>query len=173
MVRLVGTLDRHAEVARLLAGELGQLHAERREMEPGHLLVEVLREHVDAGGVVVGLGEQLDLASTWLVKELDITNDGWPVALPRFISRPSESTMIELPPGKVHTSTCGLTFLRTTPSYDSRPAMSISLSKWPMLPTIAWCFIRVIWSTVTTSLLPVAVMMMSAVGSTSSRVETW
>ena len=42
--------------------------------------------------------------------------------------------------------------------------MSISLSKWPMLPTIAWCFIRLIWSTVTTSLLPVAVMMMSAIG---------
>ncbi len=51
--------------------------------------------------------------------------------------------------------------------------MSISLSKWPMLPTIAWCFIRAIWSTVTTSLLPVAVMMMSAMSSTSSSVETW
>ena len=51
--------------------------------------------------------------------------------------------------------------------------MSISLSKWPMLPRIAWCFIRFICSTVTTSLLPVEVMMMSAVSSTSSRVETW
>ena len=40
--------------------------------------------------------------------------------------------------------------------------MSISLSKWPMLPMIAWYFIRCICSTVTTSLLPVAVMMMSA-----------
>ena len=33
--------------------------------------------------------------------------------------------------------------------------MSISLSKWPMLPRIAWCFILAICSTVTTSLLPV------------------
>ena len=51
--------------------------------------------------------------------------------------------------------------------------MSISLSKWPMLPRIAWCFIRDIWSTVTTSLLPVAVITMSAVSSTSSSVATW
>ena len=33
--------------------------------------------------------------------------------------------------------------------------MSISLSKWPMLPRIALCFIFDICSTVTTSLLPV------------------
>ena len=51
--------------------------------------------------------------------------------------------------------------------------MSISLSKWPMLPRIAWCFIRDIWSTVTTSLLPVAVITMSATSRTSSRVATW
>ena len=51
--------------------------------------------------------------------------------------------------------------------------MSISLSKWPMLPTIAWCFIRDIWSTVMMSLLPVAVMKMSAVSTTSSSVATW
>ena len=48
--------------------------------------------------------------------EFDITNDGWPVALPRFISRPSDSTMIDLPSLKVHRSTWGFTFLRTTPS---------------------------------------------------------
>ena len=40
--------------------------------------------------------------------------------------------------------------------------MSISLSKWPMLPTMAWCFIRAMWSAVMMSLLPVAVMKMSA-----------
>ena len=40
--------------------------------------------------------------------------------------------------------------------------MSISLSKWPMLPTIAWCFIRAMCSAVMMSLLPVAVMKMSA-----------
>ena len=40
--------------------------------------------------------------------------------------------------------------------------MSISLSKCPMLAMIAWNFIFCIWATVTTSLLPVAVMMMSA-----------
>ena len=45
--------------------------------------------------------------------------------------------------------------------------MSISLSKWPMLPTMALCFIRPMCSAVMMSLLPVAVMKMSAVSSTS------
>ena len=49
--------------------------------------------------------------------------------------------------------------------------MSISLSKWPMLPTIAWCFIRAMCSAVMMSLLPVAVMKMSAVSTTSSSVS--
>jgi hypothetical protein len=35
--------------------------------------------------------------------------------------------------------------------------MSISLSKWPMFDTIAWCFIRLICSAVITSRQPVAV----------------
>ena len=51
--------------------------------------------------------------------------------------------------------------------------MSISLSKWPMLPTIAWCFIRFMSAAVMTSRLPVAVMKMSAVSTTSSSVATW
>ena len=51
--------------------------------------------------------------------------------------------------------------------------MSISLSKWPMLPTIAWCFIRAMCAAVITSLLPVVVMKMSAVSTTSSSVATW
>ena len=44
--------------------------------------------------------------------------------------------------------------------------MSISLSKWPMLPTIAWCFIFSKCSTVMMSKLPVVVMKMSAVSTT-------
>ena len=40
--------------------------------------------------------------------------------------------------------------------------MSISLSKWPMLPTMALCFIRAMCSAVMMSLLPVVVMKMSA-----------
>ena len=45
--------------------------------------------------------------------------------------------------------------------FERRPS-SISLSKWPMLPTIALCFIRAMWSAVMMSLLPVAVTKMSA-----------
>jgi len=51
--------------------------------------------------------------------------------------------------------------------------MSISLSKWPMLPTMAWCFIRLMCSAVITSRLPVAVTKMSAVATASSSVATW
>ena len=51
---------------------------------------------------------------------------------------------------------------RVTPGSRDSPAMSISLSKWPILPRIALFFILVIRSAVTTSTQPVAVMMMSA-----------
>ena len=51
--------------------------------------------------------------------------------------------------------------------------MSISLSKWPMLPTMAWCFMAPMCAAVMMSLLPVAVMMMSATGRMSSSVVTW
>ena len=52
--------------------------------------------------------------------------------------------------------------IRSMPGNFFRPAMSISLSKWPMLPTIALSFIRAMWSTVMMLWLPVAVMKMSA-----------
>ena len=70
-----------------------------------------------------------------------MTKLGWPVAQPRFIRRPSASTMIVCPSGKTQVWTCGLTSVFTIPGSFARPAMSISLSKWPMLQTIAWCFI--------------------------------
>ena len=41
--------------------------------------------------------------------------------------------------------------------------MSISLSKWPMLQTIAWCFIRLMWSVEMMSALPVVVTKRSRV----------
>ena len=101
-------------------------------------------------------------ASTWLVKELLITKLGCPVALPRFISRPSLSTMIDRAgrsssAANCHSSTCGLILTLVAFGSAASPAMSISLSKWPMLDTIAWCRIRLIWSAVITSRLPVAV----------------
>ena len=51
--------------------------------------------------------------------------------------------------------------------------MSISLSKWPMFPTIAWCFMWPMCSAVITSRFPVALTKMSANVTTSSRVATW
>src|SRR4051794_32930437 len=61
MVRLERALDRHADVGGLLGRQLGQLHAERVEVQARDLLVEVLGQHVDALLVLVVLGEQLDL----------------------------------------------------------------------------------------------------------------
>ncbi len=50
--------------------------------------------------------------------------------------------------------------------------MSISLSKWPMLPTMALFFILDMCSAMMMSLLPVVVTKMSAVSSTSSSGAT-
>merc|ERR1719487_2780956 len=46
-VRLVGAANWHVNVLGLLLGERGELRAERREVEPGDLLVELLRKEVD------------------------------------------------------------------------------------------------------------------------------
>ena len=54
-------------------------------------------------------------AMTWLVKEQDITNEGWPVAQPRLSRRPSASTITPWPSGKMNLSTWGLMFWRLMP----------------------------------------------------------
>ena len=111
-------------------------------------------------------------AITWLVKLADITKLGWPVAQPRLSSRPSARIITLWPSGKRHSSYCGLMLMRLMPLTFFSPAMSISLSKWPMLPTIALSFMRAMCSAVMMSRLPVAVMKMSAVATTFSSVFT-
>ena len=66
-------------------------------------------------------------------------------------------------------STCGLISSHT---YFSSEAMSISLSKWPMLQTIAWSFIAAMWACVMMPLLPVVVTKMSALSAAYSIVTT-
>src|ERR1039457_193474 len=61
VVGLVGALDRHPDVVGLLLGQGGQPGAESVEMQPGHLLIQVLGQDVHAHLVVTGAGEQLDL----------------------------------------------------------------------------------------------------------------
>src|SRR4051794_15403773 len=61
VIGLVGTLDRNTEVVGLLLRQLGQLDAQRVEVQARDLLVEVLGQHVDADRVLLGLREQLDL----------------------------------------------------------------------------------------------------------------
>ena len=81
--------------------------------------------------------------------------------------------MIVRPPGNTHSSTWGLMLIFWIPSVACRPAMSISLSKWPMLPTIAWCFMAAMCCAEMTSLLPVVVTKMSTWPTTSCSVATW
>mmetsp|Transcript_54867 Transcript_54867/g.146758 ORF Transcript_54867/g.146758 Transcript_54867/m.146758 type:complete len:270 (-) Transcript_54867:359-1168(-) len=64
-------------------------------------------------------------------------------------------------------------FSTFTPLTFSRPAMSISLSKCPMLPTIALFFIFAMSVAMMMSLFPVVVTKMSASPITSSNVATW
>src|SRR5215208_1763733 len=65
---LVRPLDRHADVGGLLGRELREPRAERVQVQPRDLLVEVLREHVHLLLVLVVLREQLDLGDR-LVRE--------------------------------------------------------------------------------------------------------
>ena len=60
------------------------------------------------------------------------------MALPRFTRRPSDSRMMRLPSGNSISSTCGLMLFHLK---FLRPATWISLSKWPMLQTMARSFI--------------------------------
>src|SRR5579884_2650523 len=55
VVRLVWPLDGHADVGGLLGTQLRELHAERVEVQPSDLLVEVLGQHVHALVVLVVL----------------------------------------------------------------------------------------------------------------------
>src|SRR5579875_3267143 len=61
VVGLERALLRHAEIGRLLVGELGQMHADLGKMELRHLLVEMLGQGIDLLLVLALLGEQLDL----------------------------------------------------------------------------------------------------------------
>src|SRR5258707_11692453 len=61
VVRLVRSVDRNADVVRLILRQLRQLHAEMIEVQPRHLLIEVLRQHVDLFLVLTFVRVQLEL----------------------------------------------------------------------------------------------------------------
>ncbi|MPL60975.1 hypothetical protein SDC9_06540 [bioreactor metagenome] len=61
VIGLVGAVDGDADVLRLIRAQLGQLDADLRQMQPRHLLVEMLGQDVDAGRIVRALAEQLNL----------------------------------------------------------------------------------------------------------------
>src|SRR6266511_3872399 len=67
-VGLVGSLGRHPDVLRLLGAELGELRAQLVQMQPRHLLVQMLRQGVDLLLVLRALGGEPDLGDH-LVRE--------------------------------------------------------------------------------------------------------
>src|SRR6185295_13421249 len=68
VVGLERAVDRHVDVGSLVGRELGEVHAERVEVQAGDLLVEPLGQHVHALLVLVVAAEQLDLGDR-LVRE--------------------------------------------------------------------------------------------------------
>src|SRR3954454_3898131 len=61
LLGLERALEGHAEVRGLVVGQRREPHPEVVEVQPGDLLVEVLRQHVHTVLVGVGVREQLDL----------------------------------------------------------------------------------------------------------------
>jgi hypothetical protein len=142
-------------------------------VEPGHLLVEVLGQHVHAElGKSAVLVNSSIWASTWLVKLIDITKLGCPVALPRFSSRPSASTMTEWPSGKTNSSTCGLMSTLLDVAHAGQAGHVDLVVEVADVADDGVVLHPAMCSAVMMSLLPVAVMKMSAVSSTSSSVVT-
>src|SRR5580692_3222085 len=60
-LRLVRAVDRDPDVVRLLLGQRGEPDAQRVQVQPRDLLVQVLGQRVHGCFVLIGLGEQLDL----------------------------------------------------------------------------------------------------------------
>merc|ERR1712118_439728 len=138
-----GLLD--ANVVGLLCRQHGQVGAELAEVQLCHLLVELLRQQVHLV-LVLGLG----LVLARVVVRL---------AQLKLSRRPSASTITPWPSGKMYLSHCGL-MLRRLVAFSSC-SIWISLSKWPMLPTMQFSFIFDMCSSVMMSLLPVVVMITS------------
>ena len=93
------------------------------------------------------------------------------MAQPKFTKRPSANTMISLP-STVYTSTCGLMVYLEVPWVLFNHAISISLSKWPILHTIDLSRMALKWMSVMIFTFPVAVTKIFARVQASSIVTT-
>ena len=62
MVGLIGTFHWHVDVVGLIFAQFGELGADAAEVKASHHLIEVLGQHIDLFGVLIALGEQLDLS---------------------------------------------------------------------------------------------------------------
>ena len=137
------------------------MHAERIQMQPGDRLVEVLGQRIHPERILLGLGEELDLGKH-LVGERVAHDEAGVSGRIAEIHQPAFAEHDDAVPFGAVLGELPLVYLRLDVDLGRveaarQSAMSISLSKCPMLHTIAWCFIRRIWSAVITSRQPVAV----------------
>jgi hypothetical protein len=155
---LVRAFDLARRGSRPALGQLGQLHADLFQVQTRDFLVELLRQDVDLRSSYVSLFAHRSIcASVWLVNEFDITKLGWPVAQPRFTRRPSASMEDAVAVGEGVLVDLGLDVESLARPWVLSLSTWISLSKWPMLQTMAWSFIFSCARAVMTSLLPVVV----------------
>ena len=141
--------------------------AERVEVQPGDLLVEVLGQHVDADRVLLGLREELDLGE-------HLVGEGVRHHERRVAGRVAE---VHQPALGQHDDRRPCRRVGERPQVDLRldvladdAGVRLEAGHVDLVVEVAdvaddrLVLHPLIWSTVTTSLLPVAVMMMSAVG---------
>jgi len=171
MIRLVRAFHRHADVVGLGFGEGREVDAEFFQVEACDLFVEDLRERIDDTAFVLDAGD--GLLALGIEPEVDLSDglvrEGGTHHEARVAGSAAEVEQAAfgehedaVAVGEIHSSYCGLISLRLMPGIFLRPAMSISLSKWPMLPTMARCFILLICAALMMPVLPVVVTKMSA-----------
>ncbi len=90
MFRLERAVHRHADVVSLFLRQGGELGAEFVQVQSRHFLVQFFIQTIHSHLPVLIFRMSI-CAIVWLVKLLDITKLGWPVAQARLINRPSAS----------------------------------------------------------------------------------
>ena len=91
MVGFVWTINRNSKIIRLLLSKGCQFNTQLLKMQTGNLFVEMFRETINVDLIFIAVFPQVNLSEGLIGNELLITNEGCPVAHPKFTSLPSAS----------------------------------------------------------------------------------
>ena len=153
----------------LLVGQLGELTFSFVELQPGDVLVQLLRQDVHADRVLLRPAAQFDLRQH-LVRERRTHHVRRVAGAAAQVHQPALGQQDD--PLAVREDDVIDLRLDLLPRVLPSDATSISLSKWPMLHTMALFFIAFMWACVITLKLPVVVTKMSALSAAYSIVTT-